>query len=163
MRVRMRFSLMVAQSPKVLRYFVAPLIWRILALVLTSFVGELVDGKLKFLCTNGQDYAAMYYAISGVYGVVAGFLITAMTIVVVSDSDSALSIKHSAPESIPFKFVYGIITLILLSLMVALLGPFSSNSWTKGFIFGSILIALTELLIVVLFVLGEILPQNSCR
>lgn len=98
----------------------------------------------------------MYYAVSGVYGVIAGFLITAMTIVVVSDSGPASTLKNAIPLSTSFKFIYSIVTLLILSLSLALLGPFSSNYWTHGFVIGSVLISLIELIIIVLFILSEV-------
>src|SRR5699024_8587856 len=103
-------SIKIAQSPKVLRYCIGPISWRLIIMIATVMGWIQVSNKhphIKFPA-NGLD--SMYYSICAAYGVIAGFLITAMMIVVISDSVSAVSMRKRAQDSVPYKIIFAIVT-----------------------------------------------------
>ena len=146
-------SIKIAQSPKVLRHCIGPISWRLIIMIATVMGWIQVSNKhphIKFPA-NGLD--SMYYSICAVYGVIAGFLITAMTIVVISDSVSAVSMRKRAQDSVPYKIIFAIVTLLFFALLIAFLGPFSARIWTQGVVIGSTIVVVIEFAIVVLLVL----------
>jgi hypothetical protein len=95
------------------------------------------------------DLSGMFYAVSAVYGVIAGFTITALTIIAATDSESVKSLRANAQFSIPVKLLWAVLTLITYSLINALIGPMSNKE-----------IAITLLVVSVITVLFELLATS---
>lgn len=145
------------------RYIVGPIIWRATILGLAIWKAEFLVGKLPINLESSDALSTMggmFYAIAGVLGVLAGFIITALTIVATSDSDSVRRMKVSAPSSLPKKLLYAVLTLLFLALLTALLGPFSTSPIAISLLIGSILISGIEVTTVAAVVYIAISPRK---
>jgi hypothetical protein len=143
----------IAKTPKVIRFFIWPLMWRstIISFAL-CFCQKYIDYFPYRQSKCGCDLSGMFYAMSAVYGVLAGFVITSLTIISASDSESAKEMRASARNSIPIKLLWAVFTLLVFSVILALVGPVAHYECSLCFLMATIVISIIEFVVIIVLI-----------
>ncbi|WP_211438936.1 hypothetical protein [Corynebacterium glutamicum] len=152
------------QRPSWFRYVAGPLLWRASILGLAVWKSDFIVGYVPYDLISSDApslISGMFYAVAGVLGVLAGFIITALTIVASSDSESVRRMKRTAPSSLPKKLLYSVLTLLFLSLSIALSGPIAVKAVPLALLGAAVLIATIEVLSVAVLVYIAISPRKE--
>ena len=148
----MNILVAIAKTPKVIRFFIWPLMWRstIISFAL-CFCQKYIDyfpyRQSKCVC----DLSGMFYAMSAVYGVLAGFVITSLTIISASDSESAKEMRVSAKNSVPIKLLWAVFSL-LFAVILALIGPVAFYERSLCFLMATIVISIIEFVVIIVLI-----------
>ena len=94
----------------------------------------------------------MFYAMSAVYGVLAGFVITSLTIISASDSESAKEMRVSAKNSVPIKLLWAVFTLLVFAVILALIGPVAFYERSLCFLMATIVISIIEFVVIIVLI-----------
>lgn len=152
------------RPPSFFRFVLGPLSWRISILGLALWKSDALVRHLPLDLNSTEApnvISGMFYSVAGVFGVLAGFIITALTIVASSDSDNAQRMRKNAPSSLPKKLLYAVLTLLILSLSIALAGPIAANVAPIALLGAAVVIALIEVASVSVLVYIVISPRKS--
>lgn len=151
---------LVAQAPKTLRYMVWPATWRVSIVAVCVWKRTRIVEILPYDLAR-HDLSGMYYAVSAVYGVVAGFIITAITIVASRDSEYVRAMLQGAHTSVPVKLLWAVITLFTFSLVLATLGPISNEIVPLSLFVGSTCVVALELLLTTFLIFLAMTPRGK--
>src|SRR5699024_754320 len=91
------------------------------------------------------DLSPMFYAISSVLGIIAGFLVASLSVVGLGSTQAADRMRRLGRRSLPLKLLYAVICLLRAALALAFVGPFAVLAWAFGLLTGAVLVALVEL------------------
>lgn len=113
--------------PFTLRFLLLPAIWRLAVLAGWYLIvtRPLDIEKIPWLNDYAQDLGTVLGTLSGVFGVLAAFVSTSVTVIYASGAQAAEALKNASPRSLPRKLIYSALTLLGLSLLLAL---FQSNA-----------------------------------
>lgn len=152
---------LIKDTPPLIRYFFAPILWRAAILLLPVIFSEKVSNMLPYTSKSldGVDKSSMFYSIAGIMGVLAGFVITALTIFATADSAPVRKMKGNAPSSLPAKLLYSVLTLLFTAFSIALAGPFCAGVVPYGILTGGITVALIEIFLVSILVYMSVSPK----
>lgn len=163
-RVLDRGILLVDSLPRFVRFVLGPLVWRAgmvgVTFALLHHFPELVIYDLKDKNALAE-LSPMFYSVAGVLGVLAGFLVAALTILGTTSSSSVEAMKKRAATSMPLKLLYSIASLLLASITISLVGPYADRIFSFGILGGGLLIAASEMVAVSFLVFMALVPHNS--
>lgn len=155
---------LLGSLPRVVRFVLWPVLWRggviIGIFALLRKFPDLVPYDLE---KGGSvlDLSPMFYSISGVLGVLAGFLVAALTILGTVNLPSAEMMRRRAATSMPLKLLYSIATLLVASIAVSLSGPYADHFLSFTALFGGLAVAGLEMIAVSFLVFMALVPQGS--
>lgn len=105
-----------------LRFVVAPILWRLAVALFWVFISFCVikPDSPFWDCNYFNDLDEIFKTLSGVFGVLAAFVSTSVTVIYTSDTSGARQIRSVSKNSLPRKLVYSALTLLTLSFVLAL-------------------------------------------
>lgn len=147
------------------RFIVGPIVWRLLLIALAILVCVNFPSldPYKLLASPSTkneivDLSPMFYAISSVLGIIAGFLVASLSVVGLGSTQAADRMRRLGRRSLPLKLLYAVICLFLTALAIAFVGPFADRAWAFGLLTGAVLVALIELGVVAFLVFIALRP-----
>lgn len=154
----------VDSLPKFVRFVLGPLVWRA-GIVGATFTLLHHFPQLVIYDLYGRNALAelspMFYSVAGVLGVLAGFLVAALTILGTANSPSTASMRQRAATSMPLKLLYSIATLLVASIAISLAGPYADRIFSFAILCGGLLVAAGEMVAVSLLVFMALVPSGS--
>ncbi|MDU0478378.1 hypothetical protein QVA66_03880 [Staphylococcus chromogenes] len=150
-----------AKTPGILRFVIMPILWRtaVIApfLVKHNELGKHIPLDLSAESTQALT-SSMFTGVASVLGVLAGFIVTSLTIVMAAQGSALEEMKQAAPRSLPIKLLYSTMTLFLISLITAILSPWSTKTTALALVAGMILLSIVEVSIVAFVVYRSMVP-----
>lgn len=112
-------------TPYAIRHAVAPGLWRLALVLFWGTISFYVIPPSSPLWTSSyiNDLNEVFKTLSGVFGVLAAFVSTSVTVIYTGDSSGARRMRSMSKHSLPRKLVYSALTLLALSFVLALFTP----------------------------------------
>lgn len=120
--VNKRLDVRAGHMPDPIRFVVAPILWRLTVGLFWTAISFCVIQPDSLLWDSNylDDLDEVFKTLSGVFGVLAAFVSTSVTVIYTSDSSGARRMRSKSKNALPRKLIYSTVTLLILAFLLAL-------------------------------------------
>lgn len=117
-----RLGIRAEHIPDQIRFVVAPILWRLAVALFWATISFCViePGSALWGSSYMDDLDEVFKTLSGVFGVLAAFVSTSVTVIYTSDLSGARRMRSISKSALPRKLIYSAVTLLVLAFLLAL-------------------------------------------